>query len=93
MNMKRTKFVSICLLLAMLLLSACGAPAPQSGSEAAAPADDTAAPAPAPAVAGIPDVPRNRTLIVAHLTPILVAGDVEPLQPGRYPPAGRQSFP
>lgn len=73
-----TRFVSMCLALVILLLvAACSAPAPTggsgtSGSEAApaadAPASDAAA---APAPAGIPEVPRNRTLIVAHLTQFL----------------------
>ncbi|MEZ4867356.1 MAG: ABC transporter substrate-binding protein [Caldilineaceae bacterium] len=70
--MKWTRFVSIALALAVLLLSACGAPVPGGGG--AAPAADTGAaaePAPAVAVSGIPDVPRNRTLIVAHLTQFL----------------------
>lgn len=66
--MKWTKLISLCLTLVLLLLNACAAPAPTGGG-AAAPAADTgasAAPAPEP-VAGIAEVPRNRTLIVAHL--------------------------
>ncbi len=61
------KFVVICLTLVLLLLSACGAPAPQSGGDVAAPAAaDTGAVA-APVIEGVTDVPRNRSLIVAHL--------------------------
>ena len=67
--MNRTRFVLVCLTLSLVLLSACAAPAPQAGGEAAAPAVDTgAAAAPAAVVEGIPDVPRNRSLIVATLS-------------------------
>jgi peptide/nickel transport system substrate-binding protein len=56
------------LVLVTLLLSACAPAAPTGGSsgDAAAPASDTAA-APAAVVEGLAEVPRNRTLIVAHL--------------------------
>ena len=66
---KRTRFVSVCLVLVTLLLSACAAPAPTGGSggDVAAPASDAAA-APAAVIEGLTEVPRNRTLIVAHLT-------------------------
>lgn len=69
---ERTSFVSLCLVLVLLLLSACGAPAPtgSSSGDVAAPAADAAA-APAADVEGLADVPRNRTLIVAHLTQFL----------------------
>ena len=69
---KRTRFVSVCLVLVTLLLSACAAPAPTGGSggDVAAPASDAAA-APAAVIEGLTEVPRNRTLIVAHLTAFL----------------------
>jgi len=73
--MKRSRIVVLCLAVLVLLLSACGAPA-DTGSQTAAPAADSGASA-APAVdavaetAGIPEVPRNRSLIVAHLTNFL----------------------
>jgi peptide/nickel transport system substrate-binding protein len=51
-------------------LNACGAPAAVESGGAAAPASDTGA-VTAPVIEGIPDIPRNRTLIVAHLTQFL----------------------
>jgi peptide/nickel transport system substrate-binding protein len=65
--MNGKSFALGCLTLVVLLLSACGAPAaPQAGGEVAAPATEAEA-APAAVVEGIPEVPRNRSLIVAHL--------------------------
>ena len=68
MNVRKVLFG--CLTVVLLLLSACGAPAAPSSGEAAAPAADTAAVA-APVIEGVPDVPRNRSLIVAHLSAFL----------------------
>ncbi len=73
--MNKKSFVFACLTLVILVLSACGTPpAPQAQSvgTAAAPAAaaDTGA-APSADVAGLQEVPRNRTLIVAHLTAFL----------------------
>jgi peptide/nickel transport system substrate-binding protein len=73
--MNWSKSVSVCLILVALLLSACGAPAAppaadSGGGDAAAPAADSGA-APVAEIEGVPEVPRNRTLIVAHLTQFL----------------------
>jgi peptide/nickel transport system substrate-binding protein len=69
--MRKMRVAVVWFAVMALLLSACGAPA--GGGQTAAPAEgSSAAPAaPAPAVAGLPEVPRNRTLIVAHLTAFL----------------------
>ena len=64
MNVRKVLFG--CLTVVLLLLSACGAPATPTSGEPAAPAADTAAVV-APVIEGVPDVPRNRSLIVAHL--------------------------
>lgn len=64
--MNKKELIFVWLILGSLLLSACGAPAPQSGGDVAAPAADTAAAA-VPVIEGVPDIPRNRSLIVAHL--------------------------
>jgi peptide/nickel transport system substrate-binding protein len=72
--MKRSRIVVVFLAVVVLLLSACGAPADTGGQTAAPAADTGASAAPAADVvqtAGIPEVPRNRSLIVAHLTNFL----------------------
>jgi len=74
-HMKWSRGVFVLLTVVTLLLNACAAAAPANSGAAAAPANSGAAAAPAesaaavvPKIEGIPDIPRNRTLIVAHLT-------------------------
>lgn len=64
--MNRSRIVLVCLVIGALWLAAC-APSPVSSPDAAAPAQEAAA-QPAPAV-GDGEVPRNRTLIVASMSP------------------------
>ncbi len=69
--MKRTTFFVSCLLLVSLLLAACGgAAAPEAAAPAAddANSDSAAAPAVAEAVTD-GEVPRNRTMVVADMSP------------------------
>jgi peptide/nickel transport system substrate-binding protein len=68
--MSWSRAILVCMTLVALLLNACAAAsAPVESGGAAAPAADTVAVV--PEIEGLADIPRNRTLIVAHLTAFL----------------------
>jgi peptide/nickel transport system substrate-binding protein len=67
--MNGTKFAVVCLAICVLLLSACGPAGGSTGDTAPAPDTGAAAVVPAASTVSGDEVPRERTLIVAHMTP------------------------